>query len=151
MEWTYIYACGWPLNYTHQETSQASALLPKKFERSWTLSRFVLYWNQGYRSRIEDIREEIRRKERAVKLRKGATTVLKAWWQSHSDRPFPTVQNPHSARHNYCNLVTYVNDFILVYREIFFHCLIIPTAMAKHVGLADFLHIVSVITKNILV
>uniref|UniRef100_A0A0D6R661 Homeobox domain-containing protein n=2 Tax=Araucaria cunninghamii TaxID=56994 RepID=A0A0D6R661_ARACU len=45
---------------------------------------------QGYRSRIEDIREEILRKRRAGKLPGDTTTVLKTWWQQHSKWPYPT-------------------------------------------------------------
>lgn len=45
---------------------------------------------QGYRSRIEDIREEILRKRRAGKLPGDTTTVLKTWWQAHSKWPYPT-------------------------------------------------------------
>lgn len=45
---------------------------------------------QGYRSRIEDIREEILRKRRAGKLPGDTTSVLKNWWQAHSKWPYPT-------------------------------------------------------------
>lgn len=38
-----------------------------------------------------DIREEILRKRRAGKLPGDTTSVLKAWWQSHSKWPYPTV------------------------------------------------------------
>lgn len=46
---------------------------------------------QGFRSRIEDVREEILRKRRAGKLPGDTTTVLKNWWQQHSKWPYPTV------------------------------------------------------------
>ncbi|KAG6382562.1 hypothetical protein SASPL_157765 [Salvia splendens] len=46
---------------------------------------------QGYKEKIFDIREEILRKRRAGKLPGDTTTVLKAWWQSHSKWPYPTV------------------------------------------------------------
>jgi len=39
-----------------------------------------------------DIREEILRKRRAGKLPGDTTSVLKAWWQSHSKWPYPTVR-----------------------------------------------------------
>ncbi|KAG0622180.1 hypothetical protein M758_3G077700 [Ceratodon purpureus] len=45
---------------------------------------------QGYKSKIEDVREEILRKRRAGKLPDGTTTVLKAWWQAHAKWPYPT-------------------------------------------------------------
>lgn len=38
-----------------------------------------------------DIREEILRKRRAGKLPGDTTSHLKAWWQSHSKWPYPTV------------------------------------------------------------
>ncbi|XP_008784811.2 homeobox protein knotted-1-like 13 isoform X2 [Phoenix dactylifera] len=45
---------------------------------------------QGYKNKIVDIREEILRKRRAGKLPGGTTSLLKAWWQSHSKWPYPT-------------------------------------------------------------
>lgn len=47
---------------------------------------------QGFKSRIEDVREEILRKRRAGKLPGDTTSVLKAWWQQHSKWPYPTVR-----------------------------------------------------------
>lgn len=48
---------------------------------------------QGFKSRIEDVREEILRKRRAGKLPGDTTSVLKNWWQQHSKWPYPTVSN----------------------------------------------------------
>eukprot|EP00850_Spirogloea_muscicola_P023490 SM000361S13809 [mRNA] locus=s361:18985:21699:- [translate_table: standard] len=45
---------------------------------------------QGYRARIEDVREEIMRKRRAGKLPGDTTQVLKDWWNSHAKWPYPT-------------------------------------------------------------
>ncbi|CAA6666978.1 unnamed protein product [Spirodela intermedia] len=45
---------------------------------------------QGFRSRIEDVREEILRKRRAGKLPGDTTSILKQWWQQHSKWPYPT-------------------------------------------------------------
>ncbi|KAF5818931.1 putative transcription factor Homeodomain-TALE-KNOX family [Helianthus annuus] len=45
---------------------------------------------QGFRSKIEDVREEILRKRRAGKLPGDTTSVLKDWWQQHSKWPYPT-------------------------------------------------------------
>ncbi|KAK1269991.1 hypothetical protein QJS04_geneDACA005340 [Acorus gramineus] len=45
---------------------------------------------QGYKEKIVDIREEILRKRRAGKLPGDTTSLLKAWWQSHSKWPYPT-------------------------------------------------------------
>ncbi|XP_057434393.1 homeobox protein knotted-1-like 3 isoform X2 [Lotus japonicus] len=47
----------------------------------------------GYKSKIVDIREEIMRKRRAGKLPGDTTSVLKAWWQSHSKWPYPTEED----------------------------------------------------------
>lgn len=47
---------------------------------------------QGFRSRIEDVREEILRKRRAGKLPGDTTSVLKNWWEQHSKWPYPTVR-----------------------------------------------------------
>jgi hypothetical protein len=51
---------------------------------------------QGFKSRIEDVREEILRKRRAGKLPGDTTSVLKTWWQQHSKWPYPTVSNYQS-------------------------------------------------------
>ncbi|KAG6427768.1 hypothetical protein SASPL_112015 [Salvia splendens] len=48
---------------------------------------------QGYKEKIFDIREEILRKRRAGKLPGDTTSVLKAWWQSHSKWPYPTEED----------------------------------------------------------
>ncbi|XP_012076475.1 homeobox protein knotted-1-like 3 isoform X2 [Jatropha curcas] len=48
---------------------------------------------QGYKEKIADIREEILRKRRAGKLPGDTTSVLKAWWQSHSKWPYPTEED----------------------------------------------------------
>ncbi|CAA0842265.1 Homeobox protein knotted-1-like 7 [Striga hermonthica] len=48
---------------------------------------------QGFRSRIEDVREEIMRKRRAGKLPGDTTSVLKNWWQQHSKWPYPTEED----------------------------------------------------------
>ncbi|KAH6819763.1 homeobox protein knotted-1-like 3 [Perilla frutescens var. hirtella] len=47
----------------------------------------------GYKEKIVDIREEILRKRRAGKLPGDTTSVLKAWWQSHSKWPYPTEED----------------------------------------------------------
>ncbi|PON51250.1 Knotted-like homeobox transcription factor [Trema orientale] len=48
---------------------------------------------QGYKEKIVDIREEILRKRKAGKLPGGTTSLLKAWWQSHSKWPYPTEED----------------------------------------------------------
>uniref|UniRef100_M4EID9 Homeobox domain-containing protein n=1 Tax=Brassica campestris TaxID=3711 RepID=M4EID9_BRACM len=48
---------------------------------------------QGYKEKIVDIREEILRKRRSGKLPGDTTSVLKAWWQSHSKWPYPTEED----------------------------------------------------------
>ncbi|XP_019170672.1 PREDICTED: homeobox protein knotted-1-like LET12 [Ipomoea nil] len=48
---------------------------------------------QGYKEKIADIREEIMRKRRAGKLPGDTTSLLKAWWQSHSKWPYPTEED----------------------------------------------------------
>ncbi|XP_026384722.1 homeobox protein knotted-1-like 1 [Papaver somniferum] len=45
---------------------------------------------RGFRSRIEDVREEILRKRRAGKLPGDTTSVLKNWWKQHAKWPYPT-------------------------------------------------------------
>jgi hypothetical protein len=51
---------------------------------------------QGFKSRIEDVREEILRKRRAGKLPGDTTSILKQWWQQHSKWPYPTVSALYS-------------------------------------------------------
>nr|ASU87385.1 transcription factor class II KNOX2-2 [Huperzia selago] len=68
-------------------------LIPTETER--TLMERVrhelkLELKQGYRARINDVREEILRKRRAGKLPGDTTSVLKAWWHAHSKWPYPS-------------------------------------------------------------
>ncbi|GMH26611.1 hypothetical protein Nepgr_028454 [Nepenthes gracilis] len=68
-------------------------LLPTESERSLihrVRHELKLELKQGFKSRIEDVREEILRKRRAGKLPGDTTEVLKAWWQQHSKWPYPT-------------------------------------------------------------
>uniref|UniRef100_A0A7C9CTK8 Homeobox domain-containing protein n=1 Tax=Opuntia streptacantha TaxID=393608 RepID=A0A7C9CTK8_OPUST len=68
-------------------------LLPTESERSLmerVRHELKLELKQGFKSRIEDVREEILRKRRAGKLPGDTTSVLKAWWQQHSKWPYPT-------------------------------------------------------------
>ncbi|XP_017983426.1 PREDICTED: homeobox protein knotted-1-like 3 [Theobroma cacao] len=48
---------------------------------------------QGYKEKIVVVREEILRKRRAGKLPGDTTSLLKAWWQSHSKWPYPTEED----------------------------------------------------------
>ncbi|XP_074566966.1 homeobox protein knotted-1-like 2 isoform X2 [Curcuma longa] len=48
---------------------------------------------QEYKEKLVDIREEILRKRRAGKLPGDTTSNLKAWWQSHSQWPYPTEED----------------------------------------------------------
>ncbi|GAB4834322.1 Homeobox protein knotted-1-like 7 [Ancistrocladus abbreviatus] len=93
-----------PLDYSLDQAAAAAGadmhdmmgfgpLLPTESER--TLMERVrhelkLELKQGFKSRIEDVREEILRKRRAGKLPGDTTSVLKTWWQQHSKWPYPT-------------------------------------------------------------
>ncbi|MBA0789063.1 hypothetical protein Gotri_028243, partial [Gossypium trilobum] len=68
-------------------------LLPTESERSLmerVRQELKIELKQGFKSRIEDVREEILRKRRAGKLPGDTPTVLKNWWQQHSKWPYPT-------------------------------------------------------------
>ncbi|KHG04347.1 Homeobox protein knotted-1-like 7 [Gossypium arboreum] len=68
-------------------------LLPTESERSLmerVRQELKIELKQGFKSRIEDVREEILRKRRAGKLPGDTTAVLKNWWQQHSKWPYPT-------------------------------------------------------------
>lgn len=68
-------------------------LLPTESERSLmerVRHELKIELKQGFRSKIEDVREEILRKRRAGKLPGDTTSVLKSWWQQHSKWPYPT-------------------------------------------------------------
>ncbi|ONK72867.1 uncharacterized protein A4U43_C04F24230 [Asparagus officinalis] len=68
-------------------------LLPTESERSLmerVRQELKIELKQGFRSRIEDVREEILRKRRAGKLPGDTTSVLKQWWLQHSKWPYPT-------------------------------------------------------------
>ncbi|KAL9246764.1 hypothetical protein vseg_020258 [Gypsophila vaccaria] len=67
--------------------------LPTESERSLmdrVRHELKLELKQGFKSKIEDVREEILRKRRAGKLPGDTTSVLKTWWQQHSKWPYPT-------------------------------------------------------------
>lgn len=68
-------------------------LLPTESERSLmerVRQELKIELKQGFKSKIEDVREEILRKRRAGKLPGDTTSVLKTWWQQHSKWPYPT-------------------------------------------------------------
>ncbi|KAI3707050.1 hypothetical protein L6452_25227 [Arctium lappa] len=68
-------------------------LLPTESERTLmdrVRQELKIELKQGFRSKIEDVREEILRKRRAGKLPGDTTSVLKDWWQQHSKWPYPT-------------------------------------------------------------
>ncbi|KAG9135969.1 hypothetical protein Leryth_023737 [Lithospermum erythrorhizon] len=68
-------------------------LLPTESERTLmerVRQELKLELKQGFRSKIEDVREEILRKRRAGKLPGDTTSVLKNWWMQHSKWPYPT-------------------------------------------------------------
>lgn len=68
-------------------------LLPTASERTLmdrVRQELKIELKQGFRSKIEDVREEILRKRRAGKLPGDTTCVLKDWWQQHSKWPYPT-------------------------------------------------------------
>ncbi|KAL2543503.1 Homeobox protein knotted-1-like 7 [Forsythia ovata] len=68
-------------------------LIPTESERSLmerVRQELKIELKQGFKSKIEDVREEILRKRRAGKLPGDTTTVLKDWWQQHSKWPYPT-------------------------------------------------------------
>ncbi|XP_050938136.1 homeobox protein knotted-1-like 3 isoform X1 [Cucumis melo] len=78
------------------DTMDFGPLIPTESERS--LMERVRHelkheLKNGYKEKIVDIREEILRKRRAGKLPGDTTSVLKAWWQSHSKWPYPTEED----------------------------------------------------------
>ncbi|KAI3792509.1 hypothetical protein L2E82_06391 [Cichorium intybus] len=71
-------------------------LLPTESERTLidrVRQELKIELKQGFRSKIEDVREEILRKRRAGKLPGDTTYVLKDWWQQHSKWPYPTEED----------------------------------------------------------
>ncbi|KAK1356674.1 hypothetical protein POM88_049930 [Heracleum sosnowskyi] len=72
-------------------------LLPTESERSLmerVRQELKIELKHGFRSKLEDVREEILRKRRAGKLPGDTTSELKDWWQQHSKWPYPTVGIP---------------------------------------------------------
>ncbi|KAK7251230.1 hypothetical protein RIF29_34248 [Crotalaria pallida] len=68
-------------------------LLPTESERSLmerVRQELKIELKQGFKSKIEDVREEILRKRKAGKLPGDTTSVLKTWWQQHAKWPYPT-------------------------------------------------------------
>ncbi|XP_078157958.1 homeobox protein knotted-1-like 5 isoform X2 [Carex rostrata] len=71
-------------------------LVPSEAERS-LIERVRLELKtelkEGFKTKINDIREEILRKRRAGKLPGDTASLLKSWWQSHSKWPYPTEED----------------------------------------------------------
>ncbi|KAJ7296322.1 hypothetical protein O6H91_03G035000 [Diphasiastrum complanatum] len=89
-----VVAC-WELEQSLLNLTGFGSLIPSETER--TLMERVrhelkLELKQGYRARINDVREEILRKRRAGKLPGDTTSVLKSWWHAHSKWPYPSEE-----------------------------------------------------------
>ncbi|MBA0718683.1 hypothetical protein Golax_006416 [Gossypium laxum] len=88
-----------PLDNSGVETNDLMGfgpLLPTESERTLmerVRKELKIELKQGYKSKIEDVREEILRKRRAGKLPGDTTSVLKNWWQQHSKWPYPTEED----------------------------------------------------------
>nr|GMC61377.1 homeobox protein knotted-1-like LET12 isoform X2 [Ipomoea batatas] len=79
-----------------EDTMGFGPLVPTESERSLmerVRQELKHELKHGYKEKIVDIREEILRKRRAGKLPGDTTSVLKAWWQSHSKWPYPTEED----------------------------------------------------------
>jgi len=48
---------------------------------------------QEYRTRLSLMKEDILRRRRAGKLPASSTALLKSWWNSHQQHPYPTVRH----------------------------------------------------------
>nr|VDC92683.1 unnamed protein product [Brassica rapa] len=72
---------------------------------------------QGYKEKIVDIREEILRKRRAGKLPGDTTSVLKAWWQSHSKWPYPTEEDKARLVHETGLQLKQINNWFINQRK----------------------------------
>ncbi|XP_058759583.1 homeobox protein knotted-1-like 4 isoform X2 [Vicia villosa] len=72
-----------PLVLTETERSLMERI---KLERKHQLE-------QGYKEKIVDVREEIVGLRRTGKVPGHITSLLKAWWQSHSKWPYPTEED----------------------------------------------------------
>ncbi|KAJ0901563.1 putative transcription factor Homeodomain-TALE-KNOX family [Helianthus annuus] len=91
-----VMAC-WELEKSLQSLTDSMGFgLPTDSERSLmerVRQELKHVLKQGYKEKIVDIREEIPRKRRAGKLPGDTTSLLKAWWQSHSKWPYPTEED----------------------------------------------------------
>ncbi|KAL7597030.1 hypothetical protein Lser_V15G27704 [Lactuca serriola] len=82
-----------PVDQSASDMLGFGPLLPTESERTLmdrVRQELKIELKQGFRSKIEDVREEILRKRRAGKLPGDTTHVLKDWWQQHSKWPYPT-------------------------------------------------------------
>ncbi|KAJ3695537.1 hypothetical protein LUZ60_000914 [Juncus effusus] len=71
-------------------------LVPSEAERSLierVKQELKIELKQDFKAKIADIREEILRKRRAGKLPGDTASLLKSWWQSHSQWPYPTEED----------------------------------------------------------
>ncbi len=89
---------------------------------------------QGFKSKIEDVREEILRKRRAGKLPGDTTTVLKTWWQQHSKWPYPTV-----SKHIQLLLMILLNHDVQIYACLVYFLVIKSFRQVFHIKYKDVL------------
>ncbi|ERM95642.1 hypothetical protein AMTR_s00023p00178300 [Amborella trichopoda] len=77
-----------------QDTFGFGPLLPTESERTLmerVRQELKIELKQGYKLKLEKVRDEILRKRKAGKLPNDMTSVLKNWWQQHSRWPYPTI------------------------------------------------------------
>ncbi|KAH7546254.1 hypothetical protein FEM48_Zijuj01G0180800 [Ziziphus jujuba var. spinosa] len=95
---------------------------------------------QGYKDKIVDVREEILRKRRAGKLPGDTTSLLKAWWQSHSKWPYPTEEDKAKLVQETGLQLKQINNWFINQRKRNWHTNLSssPTSKSKRKRLVDY-------------
>ncbi|KAG2543893.1 homeobox protein knotted-1-like 3 [Panicum virgatum] len=110
-------------------------LLPTDSERSLmerVRQELKIELKQGFKSRIEDVREEILRKRRAGKLPGDTTSILKQWWQQHSKWPYPTEDDKAKLVEETGLQLKQINNWFINQRKRNWHNSQTSTLKSKH-------------------
>ncbi|PKA48296.1 Homeobox protein knotted-1-like 3 [Apostasia shenzhenica] len=122
-------------NADELDSLEFGPLIPTKSERTLmerVRQELKLELKQGYKEKIVDIREEILRKRRAGKLPGDTTSLLKAWWQSHSKWPYPTEEDKTRLVHETGLQLKQINNWFINQRKRNWHGSPSPSAITKN-------------------
>ncbi|KAL4189484.1 hypothetical protein AMTRI_Chr08g207360 [Amborella trichopoda] len=108
-----------------QDTFGFGRLLPTESERTLmerVRQELKIELKQGYKLKLEKVRDEILRKRKAGKLPNDMTSVLKNWWQQHSRWPYPTEDEKAMLVDKTGLQLKQINNWFINHRKRNWHC-----------------------------